>query len=120
MSNETKNKTAADTVAENLQEIAQAVKDNAPSAEEIAQAAATIGATPAKPGKGASKSKSRAKTTGASEAGALKGVGVAACKRHGLAEVWVTTDGQVFPIEGDAKAHAKNLPSNEILKVTAK
>lgn len=64
--------------------------------------------------------KTKAKTPGASEAGALKGVGVAACKRHGLAEVWVTTDGQVFPIEGDARAHAKNLPSNEILKVTAK
>lgn len=118
MSNETKNKTAANTVADNVQTTAEAVKDNAASAEEIAQAAAAVGAASAKPGKSESKPKSKAKAEAA--ASALRAVGVAACKRHGLAEVWVTKDGQVFPIEGDAKAHAKNLPSNEILKVTAK
>lgn len=120
MSNETKNKTAADTVAENLQAIAEAVKDNAPSAEEIAQAAATIGAAPAKPGKSESKPKSKAKTEADTGASALKAVGLAACKRHGLAQVWVTSDGQSFPQEGDAKEHAKNLPNKETIKVTAK
>lgn len=120
MSNETKNKTAADTVAENLQAIAEAVKDNAPSAEEIAQAAATIGAAPAKPGKSESKPKSKAKAEATADASALRAVGVEACKRHQLTQAWVTSDGQVFPQEGDAREHAKNLPSKETLKVTAK
>lgn len=119
MSNETKNKTAADTVAENLQAIAEAVKDNAPSAEDVAQAAAVVGAASAKPSTTA-KPKAKAKTEADTGASALKAVGVAACKRHGLAQVWVTSDGQSFPQEGDAKEHAKNLPSKETLKVTAK
>lgn len=118
MSNETKNKTAADTVAENLQAIAEAVKDNAPSAEEIAQAAATIGAAPAKSGKSESKPKSKTKTEGTADASALRAVGVEACKRHKLTQAWVTSDGQVFPQEGDAKAHALNLGDKVILKVT--
>lgn len=119
MSNETKNKSAAETVAENLQAIAEVVKDNAPSAEEIAQAAAAVGTAVVKPGKSESKSKSKAKTEGA-DASALRAVGVAACKRHQLTQAWVTSDGQVFPQEGDAREHAKNLPNKEILKVTAK
>ena len=119
MSNETKNKTAADTVAENVQTTAEAVKDNAASAEEIAQAAAAVGAAPAKSGKSESKPKSKAKTEGA-DASALRAVGLEACKRHQLTQAWVTSDGQVFPQEGDAREHAKNLPSKETLKVTAK
>ncbi|MCH5214987.1 MAG: hypothetical protein J1E97_07315 [Muribaculaceae bacterium] len=51
---------------------------------------------------------------------ALKSVGLAACKRHKLDHVWVTTDGQTFPNESDAKNHARNLSNNELLKVTAK
>lgn len=50
---------------------------------------------------------------------ALKSVGLAACKRHRLSEVWVTSDGQTFPKENDAKNHARNLVNNEIIKVTA-
>lgn len=119
MSNETKNKTAADTVAENLQAIAEAVKDNAPSAEEIAQAAATIGASSVKPGKSESKPKSKAKAEGA-DASVLRAVGVEACKRHQLTQAWVTSDGQVFPQEGDAREHARNLGDKTTLKVTAK
>lgn len=118
MSNETKDKSTADTVAENVQAAAEAVKDNAASAEEIAQAAA-VGAAPAKSGKSESKSKSKAKTE-ATGASALMAVGVEACKRHQLTQAWVTGDGQVFPQEGDAREHAKNLPGKEILKVTAK
>lgn len=51
---------------------------------------------------------------------ALKSVGLAACKRHKLDHVWVTTDGQTFPNESDAKNHARNLSNNELIKVTAK
>ena len=49
----------------------------------------------------------------------LKAVGREACKLHKLAQVWVTDDGQCFPLEGDAKAHAANLPNKELIKVTA-
>lgn len=51
---------------------------------------------------------------------ALKSVGLAACKRNNLTVVWVTADGQAFALECDAKAHAKNLPNQETLKVSAK
>ncbi len=119
MSDEITDKTAIDTVAENVQEVAEAVKDNAASAEEIAQSAASIGTPPAKPGKSKSKSKSKAKTVGTADASALRAVGVEACKRHHLTQAWVTIDGQVFPQEGDARAHAQNLSGKEILKVTA-
>lgn len=60
----------------------------------------------------------KAKTEAESGVSALKAVGLAACKRHELAEAWVTSDGQVFPQEGDAKAHALNLGDKVILKVT--
>lgn len=49
----------------------------------------------------------------------LRAVGREACKMHKLAQVWVTDDGQCFPVEGDAKAHAANLRNNELIKVTA-
>jgi hypothetical protein len=65
------------------------------------------------------KPKGKAKTESGGTS-ALKAVGLAACKRHDLEQVWVTVDGQVFPQESDAKAHAKNLQSNETLKVSAK
>ncbi len=65
------------------------------------------------------KKQAKAKTADAS-ASALRAVGAAACKRHKLAQVWVTSDGQAFPQESDAKAHARNLPSKETIKVTAK
>lgn len=63
--------------------------------------------------------KSKAKTGAASDASALRAVGLEACRRHNLAEVWVTSDGQAFVQEGDATAHARNLPSKETIKVTA-
>lgn len=111
MSNETKNKTAADTVADNVQTTAEAVKDNATSDEATAPKVKAETKPNPKP-----KGKAKTESGGTS---ALKAVGVAACKRHGLEQVWVTVDGQVFPQESDAKAHAKNLQSNEILKVSA-
>lgn len=70
--------------------------------------------------KSESKPKAKAKAEAAPDASALRAVGVEACKLHQLTQAWVTSDGQVFPQEGDAREHAKNLPSKEILKVTAK
>ena len=49
----------------------------------------------------------------------LKAVGLEACRLHKLVQVWVTDDGQCFPLEGDAKAHAANLKNSEFIKVTA-
>ena len=117
MSNETKNKTAAETVAENVQAIAQAAADNAASVEDVSAASATIAAAPAKAAKTATKAKSDPKAKGGNSA--LKAVGLEACRRHNLAEVWVTSDGQAFAQEGDATAHARNLPSKETIKVNA-
>ena len=51
----------------------------------------------------------------AESSSALKSVGLDACKRHGLKQVWVASDGQ-----SDAKAHAANLQSKDIIKITAK
>lgn len=62
----------------------------------------------------------KAKSETESGASALKAVGLAACKRHELAQVWITSDGQAFPQEGDAQAHARNLGDKVILKVTPK
>ncbi len=67
-------------------------------------------------GAASAKTKAKAKTEADTGASALKAVGVEACKRHGLAQVWVTSDGQSFPQEGDAKEHAKNLASKQPLK----
>lgn len=49
----------------------------------------------------------------------LKAAGREACNLHKLEHVWVTDDGQCFPIEGDAKAHAANLTNKELIKVMA-
>lgn len=66
----------------------------------------------------AKKQKPKAKPD--NEAGALHAVGRAACKRHGLPEVWVTADGQCFAQENDARNHGKSLGhSAEPLKVEA-
>ncbi len=69
--------------------------------------------------KAESKTKSKAKKE-SKGGGALKATGLAACKRHGLAEVWVTTDGQSFGNASDAKSHAANLSDTTILNVKAK
>lgn len=66
------------------------------------------------------KPKAKAKPEGDTGESALKAVGLKACKRHMLAQVWVTSDGQAFAQEGDAKEHARNLGDKVILKVTPK
>ena len=103
MSNENKETTAVPEAAE--QQSGQQSETAAPKAQKAK--------TEAKP-------KAKAKTEAESGTNALRAVGLAACKRHELAQVWVTSDGQCFPEEGDAKAHAQNLPSKETIKVSAK
>lgn len=77
-------------------------------------------ATSAKEPKGKGNANPKAQKPGKADAPAmLKAVGREACKLHKLAQVWVTDDGQCFPLEGDAKAHAANLPNKELIKVTA-
>lgn len=119
MSKETKDKTAAEIVAENMATVTEAINSGAATAEVIAQAMETVGAAPTqKPSKGKKPSKAQSKESDG--AGALHAVGKAACKRHGLSEVWVTADGQCFPQENDARHHGKSLGhSAEPLKVEA-
>lgn len=69
--------------------------------------------------KSESKPKAKTKSETESDTSALRAVGVEACKRHQLAQAWVTSDGQVFPQEGDAREHARNLGDKTTLKVTA-
>lgn len=47
----------------------------------------------------------------------LEKVGKVAIKEHGLAEVFVTSDGTVFRTENDAKNYAANLKNRSVLKV---
>lgn len=119
MSNETKDKTAAEIVAENMATVTEAINSGAATAEVIAQAMETVGAAPTqKPSKGKKPAKVQSKESDG--AGALHAVGKAACKRHGLPEVWVTADGLCFPQENDARNHGKSLGhSAEPLKVEA-
>lgn len=48
----------------------------------------------------------------------LEKAGKAAIVRHGFKEVFVTSDGQAFPLRSDAQHHAADLTSKEIIKVT--
>lgn len=50
----------------------------------------------------------------------LEKTGLTAIKEHGYAQVFVTDDGMVFPLEGDAKNHAANLKNRTILNVKKK
>ena len=38
-------------------------------------------------------------------------------KRHGLKEVYMTSDGQVFAQKGNANSHARNLENKEVITV---
>lgn len=58
-----------------------------------------------------------AKTEKKSGVSVLEKVGQAAIKEHGFKEVFVTSDGQVFSLENNAKNHAVNLKNRTILTV---
>ena len=118
MSNETKDKTAAEAVAENMAAVTETINSDASTAEEVALAATIAPAPAQKLSKGRKPAKTQSQ--GSNGAGALHAVGKAACKRHGLPEVWVTADGQCFPQENDARNHSKSLVhSTEPIKVEA-
>lgn len=139
MSNETKDKTAAEAVAENPATMAEPTTSDAATVDEVTPAKVPGKAMAKKSGKGKKPSVADgvANTTSAVaelaqaadgagnavkafNASALRAVGKAACKRHGLPEVWVTADGQCFPQENDARNHGKSLGhSAEPLKVEA-
>ena len=125
MSDETKNKTAAETVAGNISTEAEATVSNAASAEEVAAAEAATDAPAKNPGKGKNPSAAAADRLKAARAkakeavSALEATGRAACRRHGLKCVWVTEDGQCFDQESNARAHAKNLGGAAPIKVEA-
>ena len=92
----------------------------APEAQPEQTAAADAQSEPKAKGKSDTKGKAEPKPKAKADTGnALKSVGLDACKRHGIAEVWVTADGQSFPQSGDAKAHAANLNDKQILNVKA-
>lgn len=109
MSEETKDN-AAETMAENVQtaDIAEASAKPEGKSELKATEAEVEARLKAARGKAAE------------QTGALKAVGFEACRRHHLAQVWVTSDGQAFVLEADANAHAVNLTNKEIMKVSAK
>lgn len=121
MSDEIKDKSTAETVAENMAGLAQAVAEASPKAEEATaavEAIATSGSGKKTKAQATTKAKGEPKAK-ADTGNALKSVGLDACKRHGIAEVWVTADGQSFQQSGDAKAHAANLNDKQILNVKA-
>lgn len=120
MSNETKNNTAAEAVAENPATVAAVTASGVETLEEPVQAPAPDNSTVKNGSKGKKQPKPKAQPDNDGGAGALHAVGRAACKRHGLPEVWVTADGQCFAQENDARNHGKSLGhSAEPLKVEA-
>ena len=123
MSNETKNNTNPEAVADTAIDAKASTVETAKGAAETATAEAPA----KKSGKGKSQSgadlvaKNKAALARAKEeADALTAVGKAACNRHGLQVVWVTADGQCFKQENDARNHGKSLGfSAEPLKIEA-
>ena len=124
MSNETKNNTTPEAVADTALDTNAS---NVETAKEAAETATTAEVPAKKSGKGknqpaadiAAKIKA-ARAKAKEEADALTAVGKAACNRHGLPVVWVTADGQCFKQENDARNHGKSLGlSAEPLKVEA-
>ena len=113
MSNETKNNTNPEAVADTAIDANASTQE---TAKEAAEAATTAEAPAKKSGQGKNRPESEilakikaTRTKAKEEADALTAVGKAACKRHGLPAVWVTADGQCFKQENDARNHGKSL-----------
>lgn len=83
--------------------------------KETTQQAAPAPKEQAKKGKTAEQNKDTADKK--KNTSVLEKVGKAAIQEHGLAEVFVTSDGMVFKQESDAKNHAANLSNRSILTV---
>ena len=113
MSNETKNNTNPEAVADTAIDANASTQE---TAKEAAEAATTAEAPAKKSGKGKNQPAAdlvakikAARAKAKEEADALTAVGKAACNRHGLPVVWVTADGQCFAQENDARNHGKSL-----------
>lgn len=106
MSNETKEIVQVPNEAE--------LTASGPVAQSLEEAAEMLAEERAK-----SKKPKADRAKGKEATGALRAIGLAACRRHGLKCVWVTDDGQCFDQESNARAHGKNLGSSEPLKVEA-
>ncbi len=65
----------------------------------------------------ATKEEKTAKVKKAADNSILVKVGRAAMKRHGVKEVYVTSDGQAFAQKGNANAHARNLENKEVITI---
>ena len=124
MSNETKDKTAAETVADDVmaaaEGTAQAIAVNADKVAAVGKAIPEAVTEAVQKAANKGKKPAKAQSQESNGVGALHAVGKAVCKRHGLPAVWVTADGQCFPQENDARSHGKSLGhSAEPLKVEA-
>ena len=64
--------------------------------------------------------KKKSRSVSKSSSSVLESAGKAVIARHGFAEVFVTSDGQVFPLRADAQNHATDLANKEIIKVIRK
>ena len=106
----TKNKGKEAAATQVVKTTEQQAAQEAPAAVTDAPAEATT--TEAAPSKGKEGKKTK------SAVSVLEKAGKAAIARHGFKEVFVTSDGQVFPQQSDARNHAANLANKEITKVT--
>lgn len=105
----TKNKEKEAAAAQVAQTTEQQAAQEAPATVTDAPAEATV--TEAAPASGKEEKKTK------SAVSVLEKAGKAAIARHGFKEVFVTSDGQVFPLFSDAKNHASDLSNKEIIKV---
>lgn len=68
----------------------------------------------------AKKNEITAEVENKTENSVLEKVGLAAIKEHGLAQVFVVSDGTVFRTENDAKNYATNLKDKNVVEVKNK
>lgn len=85
------------------------------------QTAEPAGRSDARSGSGKAAAKKEDKKPSAKSASSvLEKAGKAAIARHGFKEVYVTSDGQAFPLRSDAQHHAADLTNKELIKVEKK
>lgn len=105
---------AAPTPETQMVQAAPALVIEAPAKEKVATVAPAPETEKAEKKATAVKEEKKSKPT----ASVLEKAGKAAIARHGFKEVFVTSDGQAFPLRSDAQHHAADLAGKEIIKVT--
>ena len=115
------NKTKAEATKEKKPAKVEATKEEKPAKAEPAKEEKPAKAEPTKEEKPAkveaTKEEKPAKEEKATDNTIFVKVGRAAMKRHGLKEVYVTSDGQAFAQKGNANSHARNLENKEVITV---